>query len=193
MYDKCSVLRIETTINDPHEFKVFGTVHHRDGTESKQWKPMGKSISNLCLYAEVSKACSQRFIDAMPDIVPVRSVQKEIGSVCSGKTVKGKHVPGFNVWSPDFLRIMDAVSGGRYLLNGFRNKDIAKSIFPGMQDTKKRSSRTSRILKKLRQHGQIKKIPHSRRYHVTSKGRRIMGVLIELHHKDYPELIAKAV
>lgn len=97
IYDKCSVLRIETTINDPHEFKVFGTVRHRDGTKSKQWKPMGKSISNLYRYAEVSKACNQRFIDAMVDIVPVRSVQQEIGTICSGKTVKGKRVPGFNV------------------------------------------------------------------------------------------------
>jgi len=193
MYDKCSVLRIETTINDPHEFKVFGTVHHQDGTESKQWKPMGKSISNLYRYAEVSKACNARFIDAMVDIVPVKSVQKEIASVCSGKTVKGKRVPGFNVWSPDVLRIMEAVSDGRYLTGGFRNRDIGKVIFPDMEDAKKLSSKTSRTLRKLRQHGLIKKVPRSRRYQVTSKGRRIMGVLIELYHKDYPELIAKVV
>ncbi len=193
MYDKCSVLRIETTINDPREFKVFGTVRHHDGTVSKQWKPMGKSISNLYRYAEVSKACNQRFVDAMVDIVPVKSVQQEIASVCSGKTVKGKRVPGFNVWSPDVLRIMEAVSDGRHLTGGFRNKDIGKVIFPDMKDAKKRSSKTSRTLKKLRQHGLIKKVPRSRRYHVTSKGRRIMGVLIELYHKDYPELIAKAV
>ena len=191
MYDKCSVLRIETTINDPREFKVFGTVRHHDGSESQQWKPMGKSISNLYRYAQVSKACNQRFIDAMVDIVPVRSVQQEIGAVCSGKTVKGKRIPGFNVWAPDVLRIMEAVSDGRYLVNGFRNKDVGKTIFPDMQDAKKRSSRISRTLKKLRQHGLIKKVPRSRRYHVTSKGRRIMGTLIELYHKDYPELIAK--
>lgn len=191
IYDKCSVLRIETTINDPHEFKVFGTVRHRDGTESKQWKPMGKSISNLYRYAEVSKACNQRLTDAMTDVVPVKSIQKEIGKVCSGKTIKGRHISGFNVWAPDVLCIMEAVSDGRYLINGFRNKDIAGIIFPKIQDAKKRSSRTSRILKKLRQHGLIKKVSHSRRYHVTSKGRRIMGALIELYHKDYPELIAK--
>ena len=191
MYDKCSVLRIETTINNPREFKVFGTIRHRDGTESKQWKPMGKSISNLYRYAEVSKACNQRFIDAMTDIVPVRSVQQEIASICSGKTIKGKRVPGFNVWSPDVLRIMETISDGKYLINGFRNKDIGKTIFPSIKDAKKRSSKTSRTLKKLRQHGLVKKVPRCRRYHVTSKGRRIMGVLIELHHKDYPELMAK--
>ena len=192
MYDKCSVLRIETTINNPREFKVFGTVRHRDGTESSQWKPMGKSISNLYRYAEVSKACNQRFLDAMTDIVPVKSVQEEIGTVCSGKTVKGKRVPGFNVWSPEVVRIMEAVSDGRYLINGFRNRDISQTVFPKMRDEKKRSSKTSRLLKKLRRHGLIKKVSRSRRYHVTSKGRRIMGTLIELYHKDYPELIAKA-
>ena len=192
IYDKCSVLRIGTTINDPHEFKVFGTVLHHDGTESNQWKPMGKSISNLYRYAEVSKTCNQRLIDAMTDIVPVRSIQEEIGKPCCGKTIRGRHVSGFNVWAPDVLCIMEAVSDGRYLINGFRSKDISGTIFPKIQDAKKRSSRTSRILKKLRQHGLIKKVPHSRRYHVTPKGRRIMGALIELYHKDYPELVAKA-
>lgn len=161
VYDKCSVLRIETTINNPREFKVFGTVRHRDGTESQQWKPMGKSISNLYRYAEVSKACNQRFIDAMTDIVPVRSVQQEIGTVCSGKTVKGKRIPGFNVWSPNVLRIMEAVSDGRYLINDFRNKDIAETIFPHIQAAKKRSFKTSRMLKKLRLHRLVKKVPRS--------------------------------
>lgn len=192
MYDKCSVLRIETTINDPHEFKVFGTVHHHDGTESRQWKPMGKSISNLYRYAEVSKACNLRLINSLIDVVPVKSVQQEISSICSGKTVKGRRVSGFNVWSPDVVRIMEAVCDGRYLINGFRNRDIGKNIFPGIRDAKKLSSKTSRTLKKLRQHGLIRKVPRSRRYHVTSKGRRIMGVLIELYHKDYPELTVKA-
>lgn len=192
VYDKCSVLRIETTINDPHEFKVFGTVRHRDGSESKQWKPMGKSISNLYRYAEVSRACNMRLLDSLVDIVPVKSVQQQISSICSGKTVKGKRVPGFNVWSPDVVRIMEAVCDGRYLVSGFRNRDIGKAIFPGIQNAKKLSSKTSRTLKKLRQHGLIKKVPRSRRYHVTSKGRQIMGVLLELYHKDYPALIAKA-
>ena len=168
---------------------MFGTVRHHDGTESRQWKPMGKSISNLYRYTEVSKACNLRFIDSLVDIVPVKSVQQEISSGCSGKTVKGKRVPGFNVWSPDVVRIMETVCNGRYLINGFRNRDIGKTIFPCIKDAKKLGSKTSRTLKRLRQHGLIKKVPHSRRYHVTTKGRRIMGVLIELYHKDYPELI----
>ncbi len=191
MYNKCSVLRIETTINNPKEFKVLGTVHHNDGTESAAWKPMGKSISNLYRYAEISKACNQRFLDSMIDIVPVKSTIAEIESVCSCKKVNGKKVTGFNVWAPDVVRIMEAVNDGNYFVSGFRNKDISKFIFPDIRDAKKLSSKTSRTLKKLRQHGLIKKVPRSRRYHVTSKGRRIMGALIELRHRDYPALVAK--
>jgi len=83
----------------------------------------------------------------MTDIVPVKSIQGEIGKICSGKTIKGRHISGFNVWAPDVVCIMETVSDGRYLINGFRNKDIAGTIFAKIQDTKKRSSKTSRILK----------------------------------------------
>ena len=191
MYDKGSVLRVETTINDPREFKVFGTVYHRDGTQSERWKPMGKSISNLYRYAEISRASNQRFLDAMVDIVPVKTTLKEIDSICSGKTVDGKRVAGINVWSPEFCRIMEAVCDGRFLVRGFRNKDVARTIFPEIKDSKKRSSKTSRTIKKMRFHGLIKKVPRSRRYHVTSKGRRVMGALIEFRHRDYPALATK--
>ena len=190
MYDKCSVLRIETTINNPREFKIKGIVHHRDGTETKQWKPMGKSISNLYRYAEIAKTCNKRFLDAMVDIVPVKSTLDEISKICSGKKVNGKKVTGFNVWSPEIVCIMETISDGRYLISGFRNKDIGKIIFPYISDSHKLSSKVSRLLKKLRQHGLIKKVPKSRRYHVTSKGRRIMGALIELRRKEYPKLAA---
>ncbi len=70
MYDKFSCLRIEMTVNDPREFKIYKEVHHRDGTTSKRWVPMGKSISNLYRYAEISKAANRRFLDAMCNVIP---------------------------------------------------------------------------------------------------------------------------
>ena len=191
MYDKCSVLRIETTINNPREFKVYADVHHRDGKVSKRWKPMGKSICNLYRYAEVSKICNERFIDAMTDIVSVKSTLDEISRICTEKTVNWKRITGFNVWSSDFVKIMETICDGKYFVNGFRNKDIAKIIFPNFESAKKRSAKTSRLLKKLRLHGLIKKVPKSRRYLVTSKGHRTMGALLELRSRDYPALAAK--
>ena len=190
MYDKYSVLRIEVTINNPREFKVFGTVHHNDGTESQQWKPMGKSIQNLYRYAEVSKAANQRFLDAMVDIIPVKSTIDKIDKVSSSKTVGGKRVTAFNLWNPETVSLMEIICDGRFLIKGFRNKDIASSLFPKIEDSHKRSSKTSRLLRKLRDHGLIKKVPKSRRYHVTSNGRQIMGSLLDIRQRTFPDAVA---
>ena len=43
-----------------------------------------------------------------------------------------------------------------FLIKGFRNKDIACILYPDIKDPKKKSSKTSRTLKKLRNHGLIK-------------------------------------
>ena len=190
MYDKFSSLRIEMTINDPKEFKVFKDVHHRDGTTSKRWVPMGKSIANLYRYAEISKAANKRFLDSMQNIIPVKSLEKEINRLCSCMKVNGKTVTGFNVWEPDTFLLLETISQGKYLIKGFTNRDIRAELFSTKPDTKKQSGKTSRLLRKLREHGMIKKIPHSQRYLLTSNGRRITGALIETKRKIYPELAA---
>lgn len=190
MYDKFSCLRVEMTINDPGEFKVFRDVQHRDGSISKRWVPMGKSIANLYRYAEVSKAANKRFLDSMQGIIPSASLEKEINAVCEKRTVKGKTVTGYNVWNVETMKLFEAVSDGKYLIRGFTNRDIRRTIYPGTSETAKIRGKMSRTLSKLRAHGLIRKIPHSRKYLVSDKGRRIMGALIETKRKIYPELAA---
>lgn len=191
VYDKFSCLRVEVTINDPKEFKVYKDVHHKDGTTSKRWVPMGKSISNLYRYAEISKAANRRFLDAMCNIIPSRSIEAEINGVCEKKKVRNRNYTGYNVWSPETFRLFEAVCDGKYLIRGFTNQEIRRSICKENPDTSKERGRMSRELAKLRTHGLIRKIPHSRRYMVSDKGRRVMGALIETKRKIYPELAAK--
>ena len=190
MYDKSNCLRIETTINNPSVFKVYGTVRHRDGTESKQWKPMGKSISNLYRYAEIAKASNMRYIDALENVVPVKSVQVEIQKICGRKKENGKTFTGFNVWEKDTLALFRAISDGKYLLSGFTNKTICQVLFSSSSKDKKARNKLTRLLKKLRVHGLIRKIPHSHRYQISNKGRRIICSLLEMYEKYYPETAA---
>ena len=65
MYDKQgSVLRIETTINNPRRFKV-----HRSGTCRgkivKKWLPMRKGIADIRRRVELSRAANARYLDAL--------------------------------------------------------------------------------------------------------------------------------
>lgn len=190
MYDKFSCLRIEMTINDPKEFKVYKDVAHADGSTSKRWVPMGKSIANLYRYAEVSKAANKRFLDSLQNIIPSKSLEKEIDEVCGRKTVKGRTFTGYNVWSSETFRLFETISDGKYLIRGFTNRDIRREIFEDEPDSAANRGKTSRTFAKLRAHGLIRKIPHSRRYLVSDKGRRVMGALIEAKRKTYPELAA---
>lgn len=189
-YDKANCLRIETTINEPSIFKVYGEVHHRDGTTSKQWKPMGKSISNLYRYAEVAKASNSRYINSLENVIPVKSVQKEIQQVCTRKTEHGKVYSGFNVWEKETLEMFRIISGGKYLLSGFTNKAVCQEIYPKTFYDKRSRGRMTRLLKKLRVHGLIRKVPHSHRYNVSDKGRRIMNSLLEIYETYYPSAVS---
>ena len=191
MYDKFNCLRIEMTINAPREFKVYREVQHRNGSTSMRWVPMGKSIANLYRYAEISKAANKRFLDSICNIIPQKSIEKEINSVCAKKKVHGRHYTGYHVWSPETFALFEAISDGKYLIRGFTNKEIRKTLYPQKASSKQISGKVSREFAKLRAHGLIRKIPHSRRYLVSDKGRRVMGALIETRRKIYPEFAAK--
>lgn len=141
-------------------------------------------------FVEVSKAANRRFLDSLQGIVPAGSIEREINEVCGKRTVRGKTVTGYNVWSKETMQLFETISDGKYLIRGFTNKDIRSILYPQSQSDKKVRGKMSRTLSKLRAHGLIRKIPHSRKYLVTDKGRRVMGALIETKRKIYPDLAA---
>jgi len=189
MYDKFSVLRIEMTINDPREFKIRKEVHHRDGASSIRWSPMGKSISNLYRYAEVSKASNKRYIAALNNIIPKRRIDDEINSVCGSIKVKKRVYTGFNVWQRETIHLFHELSDASYFIHGFTNSDIRNAVWSREQACSAAyRNKMTRLFAKLRAHGLIKKVPRSLRYHVTDKGRRIFSALIECKNRYYPPL-----
>ena len=154
-YDKFSSLRVEMTINNPGAFKVYKDVQHKDGTISKQWVPMGKSISNLYRYAEISKAANRRFLDSMQHIVPAKTIEKEINGICCRNKVDGRSYSGYNVWSEDTFRLFETISDGRYLIRDFTNREIRHSIGRANPNSARVKGQTSREFSRLRSHGLI--------------------------------------
>jgi len=65
MYDKGSVLRVETVINQPEEFRVRRRVR-RNGKWTNVWGPMRKGIAFLFRYQQVSAQSNARYLDALP-------------------------------------------------------------------------------------------------------------------------------
>ena len=158
MYDKGNNLRIEVTINNPKDFKVMKEketiVDHKEIIKEKVWTPMGKSISNLYRYVEISKSITKRYIDALPLIDLDKPTLNEIKNISESIKVNSKTISGFNLLNKETLKILQTISNGKYLINGFTNKSIRKEIFDEI-DSGYIINKTTRLLYKLKVHGII--------------------------------------
>jgi hypothetical protein len=182
MYDKYSVLRIETTINDPHEFKVFKPVGVR---KKKRWVPMGKSITYLYRYAQVSSSANKRYLDALSLADFKLELIAEVEKLCSPVKSKNKIYTGFNLLSPETERIFIAIMDGKNHINGFRNSTIKNIIFPGSDPQDKQiRNKITRLIAKLRAHKLISKIPKSFKYKISSKGIKLMSAVLEIKKRS---------
>lgn len=177
MYDKSNSLRIEVTINDPKDFKIYKEVESKDGTTTKKWVPMGKSVANLYRYAEISKNIINRYIEALPEINLENIRLTELENISKPITVEGRKYSGFNLLNSETLRLFEIISQGKFLIKGFNNAHVRKELYED-SDNPKIINKVTRLLSKLRQHNLIKKINHKNRYMLTVKGRRIISNLL---------------
>lgn len=181
MYDKGNNLRIEVTINNPKDFKVLKEkeriIEHKSIEKEKVWVPMGKSISNLYRYVEISKSITKRYIEALPDINIEEVHISEINKISSSIEVNDRKYTGFNILEKETLKLFTIISSGEYLINGFSNKLIREKYF-SKEITKKDINKLTRLLSKLKAHGIIKKVARKNKYYLTTNGRKIINSIL---------------
>ena len=165
MYDKFSkILRIETIANDISFFKHFREVVHRDGSTSHQMASLKKNIYSLSFLAENLKASNKRYLEFISAFDNKEVGRKRLEKVTSSKTESNRNYKGFNFFNKDDLTILTAIMRGEFNINGFRNKNLQKLL--GFT-----ASKISRLIKRLRIHGLIKKAKDSYKYYVTKIGK----------------------
>lgn len=180
MYDKGNNLRIEVTINNPKDFKVMKEkeviIEHKQIETKKVWVPMGKSISNLYRYVEISKSITKRYIEALPEIDMEEIPLKEIEKISSRLEHDNRIYSGFNILNKETLNVFYVIASGKFLVNGFTNKSIRGELFN--DDSQKTINKTTRLLAKLRAHGIIKKVAKKNKYYLTTDGRKILNSIL---------------
>jgi len=185
-----NLLRAETTINDPTDFKVFRSKQGQDGRK-KSWQPMRKAIADLHRLSEVSQAANNRYLDALAIVDVPTPIKSLVQDILKPTHINERRVRAINPWFEDDARLLESVMRGEFTINGFRNRDIRKLLFGEAktpEEEKKQSARISRRLRMLRAHGLIKKVPHTHRYHVTEKGHGIISALIAARNADANQL-----
>ena len=175
MYDKFGlILRIETTVNDVSFFKHYRKVEHRNGTESMQLAPMKKGIYSLTALQEMLSASNQRYLQFISDIADINVGIQKVSKIAKTVVENNRPYKGFNFFNEDDQKLFEAVASGEFNIRGFRNKNLQEKL------PEKNSGQVSRILKRLRTHGLIKKIGKTYKYYLTKIGRQIVHMGLKL-------------
>ena len=194
MYDKQgTVLRIETTINNPKRFKVRRKAT-RQGEEVMTWVAMRKGVVDLRRRAAIGRAANERYLQALAVVGASAPTRHLIDRASSRVTRNGRVYRGLRPLQMDEAAVFQVLLSGVFLLQGFRNKDVRHQLYPSVErrppERKRAAGRVTRLLRLYRAHGLIKKISHTSYYRVTTKGQRIMSVALQLREIDIPQLAA---
>lgn len=185
MYDKFGqVLRVETVINDPREFRVRRR-RQRNGTTHLAWCPMNKGVANFHQFERVAKTANERYLEALAVVDDPAPSYQQVRRLAERKVVRQRSYAGFNPASQQDVRLFQAVLHGDHLPRGFYNRDIRRLLgLDGNQSTllKRFAAQAGRLLKRLHVRGLIAKIPHTRRWRTTGLGQRLLGAIVRLHY-----------
>lgn len=189
MYDKQeSVLRVETTVNDPHDFRVYRPKEGDKEDAPKRWRHLRKGVADLHRRAQVCQAANQRYLESLATARQTTPLGELAGEVCRPVRYKGRRVRALNPLSTEDARLLEAVNRGEFAITGFRNRDLRPLLYGQSsgceQQRRRQAAAVTRRLRLLRGHGLIKKIPQSHRYQLTAKGRTTITGLLAVRQAD---------
>ena len=176
LYDKFNIiLRTETTVNNVSFFQQYRKVHHRDGTTTTQYAPMKKTIYSLPPLAETLQAVNKRYLKFLSDIAtPEVGVDKLHRLAETRHDDKDRRYKGFNLFAEEDSSFFRLLSRGEFVIAGFSNKLIRQHM------PEKNSGQVTRLLRRLRVHGLIKRVSKRYRYYLTDFGRQVITMALKL-------------
>jgi len=191
MYDKFSVLRVETTINNSREFKVLTQTG-----DSWRWMPMGKGVANIWRFYQVASQANQRYLNALASLKLKGEAVRELDDLCRSHKKDGKRYAKFNPLAAPDRKLFTAVMAGGHVINGFRNHELAARLYETLpddpQENKRRCARVSRLTAKLRGHGLVAKVKGCRLYRITDRGYRLMSATLGYRLEVFPQALQTA-
>ena len=182
MYDKQqTVLRVETTVNDARDIRVYRTPE-TDPDRAPGWLPLRKGVADLHRRAEVSQKANERYLEAMATVEAQEPLGDAVRDICQATTWQGRRIRGLAPFTPADASLLAAISQGEFVLHGFRNRDLRAVLFGDAPadpaEHKRQSAKVTRLIRLLRGHGLIQKITHTHRYQLTEAGRtKITAIL----------------
>jgi len=168
MYDKYGIiLRIETSTNNVSHLQCVREVRHRNGQTTRKRAPMLKSIYSLYPLAKLCQAANRRYLEYISSFDDPSQGITHLHKVSRDVSVENRNYKGFNFFSAEDLSLFTVLCRGEFNISGLRNKDL-RHYLPWS------TGKTSRMLKRLRLHGLVKRVAGSYKYYLTKLGKRVI-------------------
>lgn len=192
MYDKQgSVLRVETTMNNPRRWRVWRRTT-RKGKRCMAWIPMRKSIADIKRRAEVCLCANARYLDALSVVGDPTPACKILDPLAKRLIQNERSYRPLHSVDPGDAALFSAISRGVFLLHGFRNQDICKILYPGFDsspDSKRKTcAKVSRQFGLLRAHKLIYKVSKTNLWRMTQRGKIAMAMVSKLRNSNLADL-----
>lgn len=195
LYDKQgSVLRVETTINHPEQFKVW-RARENDPEKKLGWRVLRRGVVDLPRRAQVSRAANERYLGALAVVKAKTPLSQAVQHLCQPMRQQGQRYRALNPWSQADGKLLEVVNRGEFAINGFRNRDLRERLFStkaSAPEQKRRAASITRKLRLLRAHGLIRKVSGTHRYLVSEKARLMITALLSARQADVQQLSAFA-
>lgn len=194
MYDKVgSVLRIETTINNPERLRIRRrSIRH--GKTVMQWLPMRKSIADTRRRAEIGRAANERYLDALAVVGETKPSCQLFDQVSKPVQSAGRSFRALRPISPEESKLFQIIMRGEFQFQGVRNRDLREQLHPNLAPdqtcSRKQSGRITRSLRLLREHKLIFKVPKTNYYRTTNHGHQLMATALKFRQTDLALLAA---
>ena len=175
MYDKFGlILRLEVTVNDVSFFPHYREVEQRDGTRVTKWTSMKKTIYSLPALREALRAAIRRYLEFLSAIEDPSIGLEKLNKVSHTISDQERSYRGFNFFCEEDQRLMEVLTRGEYNIRGLQNRTLRCQL-PG-----KSSGQISRLLKRLRLHGFLKRVGRTYRYYLTQFGKQVITTGLKL-------------
>jgi hypothetical protein len=175
MYDKFGlILRIEVTVNDVSFFPHYREVEHRDGSRVTKWTRMKKSLYSLPALREALSAANRRYLEFISTLADPQVGVEKLRKLSETVIEHERSYRGFNLCGDEDQQLMQALARGEFNIRGLQNRTLREHL-PEMN-----ANQVSRVLKRLRLHGFIKKVGRTYRYYLTHFGKEVITTALKL-------------
>jgi hypothetical protein len=190
-YDKQgSVLRVETTIVRPREFRIFRKSEGQP-KQTPRWRILRRGLADLKRRAEISRRANERYLEALAATSGAIPLFEWVEKVCQPVYRQSRRYRAINPWSKQDALLLELINRGEFALNGFRNRHLCRSFFKPTKnpsELKRRTGWMCRRLRLLRAHSLVQKVTGTHRYVLTQKGRATITALLAARKADVQQL-----